>query len=302
MKPPSQLLKFSGSTPRALNNLASGQIFCQHYSAYNDPFEFWTEISGGIPDPVRDPDRYLAALRAWGFDFRTISEAAENPIVQGSVEEYFEECQLYAPEFERMRQQVRISCFSSEADNLLMWSHYGDGLRGFCVAFDEDEITQGGTTGYALDVVYRSSPPPVDSFIYGVAWDQYWYSHVAVEETEAAIKYQGKIALQENITGYEASGADALRTMRTIWQNVFATKPAEWKYERERRLLIQTDRIDTAPIFYSYNRNAVREVILGERMPEEYRANLLAVMQEHHPDVPVRTAYRSQGVYALTIA
>src|SRR3546814_18756533 len=78
------------------------------------------------------------------------------------------------------------------ADNLLMWSHYGDGLRGFCIAFDEEAITRGDTTGYVLDVAYLDAPPHVDSFIYGVAWDQDWYSHVAIEETEKAIKYQGK--------------------------------------------------------------------------------------------------------------
>src|SRR3546814_12320835 len=70
--------------------------------------------------------------------------------------------------------------------SLLMWSHYGDGLRGFCIAFDEEAITRGDTTGYVLDVAYLDAPPHVDSFIYGVAWDQDWYSHVAIEETEKA--------------------------------------------------------------------------------------------------------------------
>src|SRR4051794_15687949 len=122
-----QLFKFNGPTSHALRNLEIGQVFCQHYAAYNDPFEFWTTISTGIPHPEREPERYLAALRAWGFDCRTIAEAMDNPVIQESVEEYFEECQLYAPPFEAMRQGMRISCFSSEADNLLMWSHYADG-------------------------------------------------------------------------------------------------------------------------------------------------------------------------------
>src|SRR3546814_3535564 len=90
--------------------------------------------------------------------------------------------------------------------------------------------------------LYLDAPPHVDSFIYGVAWDQDWYSHVAIEETEKAIKYQGKTGLKGEIAMYEESGEQALRTMREIWQQVFATKPAEWKYERERRLLVQTDR------------------------------------------------------------
>ncbi len=46
-----KLYRFSGPTEYALQNLRNGVIFCQHYSAYNDPFEFWSNIYEGIPDP-----------------------------------------------------------------------------------------------------------------------------------------------------------------------------------------------------------------------------------------------------------
>jgi hypothetical protein len=296
-----RLLKYSGPTPHGLQNLERGQIFCQHFTAYNDPFEFWTRISSRIPDPDREPERYLGALRAWGFDYRTIAEAKNDQIIQANVDEYFDECQHYALPFEIMRQGMRISCFSSDAANLLMWSHYADGLRGFCIAFDEDTVTRGDTSGFVLDVAYQDAPPEVDSFVYGVARDQDWYNDVAIGETEARIRHQGRTDLQGEITMYEESGAEARRTMREIWQHVFATKPAEWRYERERRLLVQTDRTDTAPICLGYERDAIHEVILGERMPEEYRACLLAVIQERYPHAAVRTAHRAEGSYTLTI-
>src|SRR3546814_7084685 len=70
---------------------------------------------------------------------------------------------------------------------------------------------------------------------------------------------------------------------------------------RERRLLVQTDRDDAAPVLRRYGRDAIKEVILGERMPEEYRARVIAVMQERYPDTPVRTARRSLGAYTITI-
>src|SRR3546814_8307836 len=77
MNPEARLLKFCGPTSYALQNLENGQIFCQHYAAYNDPFEFWTTIPTGIPDPDSEPERYLAALRAWGLDCRTVDEAKD---------------------------------------------------------------------------------------------------------------------------------------------------------------------------------------------------------------------------------
>lgn len=53
------LLKFFGPTEYSLSNLAGGVLYCQHYSAYNDPLEFWTDIYEGVPDALRE----LNALR-----------------------------------------------------------------------------------------------------------------------------------------------------------------------------------------------------------------------------------------------
>ena len=168
-KPAKRLFKFSGPTDYALQNLRDGMIFCQHYAAYNDPFEYWARIVEGIPDPERESERFIAAVRAWGFDVKTIAEAKAEPLIWDNVDEYFDECQRYAPPFEVMRENMRIACFGSEQDNLLMWSHYGDGLRGFCVVFDEDLITNVEPKSYLLDVAYLEAPPKVDSFIH-VRW------------------------------------------------------------------------------------------------------------------------------------
>lgn len=296
-----QLLKFNAPSDYALSNLESGTIFCQRYDAYNDPFEFWTEIVRGIPDADRDPERFLAALKAWGFNFGTVSEALNEPVVRENAQEYFEECELYAPPFEDMRQSVRIACFASQNDNLLMWSHYADGLRGFCVVFDEDSLLKGKGEAHVLDVAYSDKPPKVDSFIYGIAYDQEWFSQTAIDETMAVVMHLGESDRAAAIADYEEAGAEAVETMRDLWQRVFATKPQEWRYEGERRLLIQTDKVDAAPLLWTYEREAVREVILGERMSEDYRARVLSVLEKLHPGVPVTTARRAQNSYAVVV-
>jgi hypothetical protein len=32
-----------------------------------------------------------------------------------------------------------VACFSAAADNLLLWAHYADGHRGFCLEFDTSD-------------------------------------------------------------------------------------------------------------------------------------------------------------------
>ena len=161
------LYKFSGPTEYALQNLENGVIFCQHYSAYNDPFEFWSRVCEGIPDPKVEPERYLAAAEAWGFPSDSVDELIADELFAKEAKEYFDECKNYAPPFAEMRQGIRIACFGSEQNNLLMWSHYGDGLRGFCIVFDEELIANADPEGYLFDVAYLKEPPIVDRLIYG---------------------------------------------------------------------------------------------------------------------------------------
>lgn len=68
------LLKFCGPTESSLRNLANGVLYYQHYSAYNNPFEFWSNIYEGAPDALREPERFAAALRAWGMEFTSERE------------------------------------------------------------------------------------------------------------------------------------------------------------------------------------------------------------------------------------
>ena len=63
-----ELLKFCFPSDNSIANLETGSIFCQHFSKYNDPFEFWNPIFEGVPDPEKEPGRFVSALEAWGME------------------------------------------------------------------------------------------------------------------------------------------------------------------------------------------------------------------------------------------
>lgn len=298
---PKLLIKFSSPTEHALQNLRDGVLFCQHYAAYNDPFECWTKIVEGIPSQVRDSERFISAVKAWGFDVKTETEARADPLIVSYADEYFDECQHYAPPFETMRQGMRIACFGSELDSLLMWSHYGDGLRGFCIAFDEELIAKDAPESHLLDVAYLESPPAADSFIYGISLDQVWYCRVAIEEAESEARFKSTTDILADIPMYEECIARNIERMRDILSHVFAAKPAKWEYERERRLLVQTGKTDNAPLLLSYPREAIKEVVIGERMSSAYRERILSTLNMYYTGVPMKTARRVQDAYALII-
>jgi len=301
-RPPKPILtKFFGPSAYSLANLDREVLFCQHYSAYNDPFEFWANLKSGVPDYFEQPERFQAALQAWGYD---PIASADHESLKGFIEEareYFQECVLYAPPFREMCDSFRLTCFAKDVGQLLMWSHYADGLRGFAVLFDEKELISGRDDSFLIDVSYRSTPPEVDTMVYGVLWDQEDYHLKAIEEERAIQKHRGQQGRLPANPDYKAVADDALKRMRQMWQLVFATKPREWRYERERRLLIHSNRTDRAPMFFEYPASAVREVIVGERMEANFRNQMLEIVRRRFPHAVVKTARRSQNQYSLTI-
>ncbi|WP_176502745.1 DUF2971 domain-containing protein [Cobetia sp. 5-11-6-3] len=281
------LLKFCGPTENSISNLEKGVIFCQHYSAYNDPFEFWHHIYTNVPDRWKEPKRYAAALDAWGV--------LDSPPEDEVVFKYFDGCVSYDPGFQDMCDKTRISCFGSERDSMLMWSHYADGLRGFCVVFDEDVLLESELEPYLLNVDYQDYPPVIDCFVYVIARDQYEYHCMAIEEASALADQKYWIPL------YKKAKLEAFDSMAKTWQQVFATKPLAWKYERERRLLVMSEEENVSPSLLQYSPKAVREIILGERMEYGVRQRINSILRESYPHVPVRTARRVQGVYSINI-
>lgn len=295
-KPPKPgLLKFSGPTEYALENLRNRVIYCQHFAAFNDPFEFWTDFREGIPDPETERDRFIAAIRAWGFDEESMETALENS------KEYFDSLEDYQPGFKEMADRIRIACFGSEPDNLLMWSHYADGLRGFCIVFDEDLIVKAKPEGYITDVAYLETPPLVDSFVYAVAYDQEDYHMMAMDELRTEKKHLRKTAPRGLMQDYKEAADTALKQMHEMWQYAFAAKPTEWRYEKERRLLVNTDDNDRQAILRPYPKKAVREIIVGERMTPAYLDRLLDIVKKQFGEIPVRTARRPSNHYTLII-
>lgn len=56
-------------------------------------------------------------------------------------------------------ENIGIFCLSSKSDNILMWSHYSDCHRGYCLIFEASDII-----GRAMEVSYSYNHPVIDYF------------------------------------------------------------------------------------------------------------------------------------------
>ncbi|WP_193143523.1 DUF2971 domain-containing protein [Meridianimarinicoccus sp. MJW13] len=181
-----------------------------------------------------------------------------------------------------------------------MWSHYADGLRGLCLVFDDDELLEASPRStFAVNVAYQKNPPTADAFIYAIANDQMDFHLMSIEEAEDRSKHIGE--RDPFVEDYRKVAGDAYLSKTEILQRVFATKPLEWEYEAERRLLVRASGNDTEPIFHRFPKTALREILIGERMPDSFRARLEALVAEHYSHVSTRAVARSSSTYRLKI-
>lgn len=272
------IYKYCPPSEYTLKNLAGHTLYCRHAHDFNDPFEFWATVHEGLPPFDDDDERFRAAVAAWGFPGTKLKDL---PLDHDTFKEYFGGLCDGAPLIDLIYNRSRISCFSSDPRNLLMWSHYADGLRGCCLGFDSNSVAAESETVFITDVDYVSRPPVIDTLVYAVTEDLFNY----------AIDH-----------GYEEYEGEQYRLqLNGMMAKALASKPVEWSYEKESRLIIHTRQDDRNPVHHQYPPEALKCAIIGEKCSDAFRAELRAVLATLRVPVPTQVAVRSAGCYELAL-
>jgi hypothetical protein len=160
---------------------------------------------------------------------------------------------------EVMDKMYRVGCLCTDYKNRLMWSHYADGHKGFCIEFDFSAPWDGDSKALLLPVVYSCERP---KFPWSVA-----------------------LATDKNSDSVKADGARAM--MRSL-----VTKDDAWQYEDEWRIItLQSTgeaNIEMPPISCIY---------IGALCPTEHKAKLIEIAQTHN--IPIKQMTIDRGCYTL---
>jgi hypothetical protein len=281
------LYKYFKINEHSIANLMRNELYCQNFKAFNDPFECWFSLREGIPHPKREPERFRQICTAWGFPIEKMNADLEDYNL------YMDELESYQPDIRAFLESVKISCFSKENDNLLMWSHYADGLRGFCVEFDEDLIVSNelDKEPSIVSVFYADKPPVVDKMLYSLAKDQIWYHEMAIQE-EPHSTY---------VPDYKQALIDAEQLLNELYTKTVATKPIEWKYEEETRLVFSTNNNNEGE-FFKYPAEAIKGIIFGEKINLKARETLIQIIETKKISIPMKIAERDIESYKIKFA
>lgn len=121
MTRPDFLYRYQPCSEIALSNLRRGILYFSPANAFNDPFDCrFSFLDAGLS--AED----LAQLkRELPIDDNLDNEQLSAAIIRYSAET-----------LSRYFYDRGVCCFSAVHDNLLMWAHYAQGHRGFCLKFD----------------------------------------------------------------------------------------------------------------------------------------------------------------------
>lgn len=146
--------------------------------------------------------------------------------------------------------QVKLCCFCDGSqsknswDNKLLWSHYANGMKGFCIEFDAVKLYKNYTEKYGEDniscakVVYHENLKKIKS-------------HEIIIDTIKTTYIKDYIS--ENSTG-----------------GIFNRKSAEWEYENEFRI---TSKITENKL--KYDPSVIKSIIVGEKISHENYDNIV---------------------------
>lgn len=261
------MFKYCKIDKYSLENIKQFQVWCNHFQAFNDPFECWCNVNTGIPDPHTEEERFFNVIKIWGFKEQEKELALQD---YSWYLEHFIEDQI---DVGYMLNSARISCFCEEPDNLLMWSHYADGLRGFCL---ELELMDSLKDAVIIPVQYLNKPPTLETIMYPLANDIYWHSE-------------------------DEHSNEANLFLKDFYSKLLGSKPFEWSYENEKRLIFHSHRQNKIGEAYKYFKEELKSVIIGEKMKEEDLSKLQKIMKINGMSIPLKKAKRDKSNYGVLI-
>jgi hypothetical protein len=162
------LYKYCAVTENAIGALRTGAFWFANPRSFNDPYDCGITVAeDALEDSLRDT---LATLISGG---RLDPSSVAFQIMPEDVEAY----KAFRQNLHKAFDNAGLFCLTEVPSNLLMWSHYADSHRGFCVGFGRTPNNALGRQ--ARPVVYQSDYPHLSAANFNPATnpnsiDQLW--------------------------------------------------------------------------------------------------------------------------------
>jgi len=274
-----KLYKFRTLSTNSLSALANNKLWFSRLNDFNDPFEGAHILNS----KVSDDDLVLFSKSINWKSKEEVGEEAYNKILSsmkinddGLSKITLLKC-IAKHDLNILVEIIhnsKIACFSlyDEKNDLLkenlMWSHYANGLRGFCLVFDGSKLQSD---------IYESSNKSMRPI---------------------QIKYQDEpklLILSDYIRSIITPEFEDHDYIRTITETI-ATKSVKWKYENEVRISV-LGKIN----LHLYSYETLLEIVIGSRMPKDQKNLVIGIAKKSNPNIIIKEACLKHNSYQIEI-
>ncbi len=137
MTPPKYIYRYQPPTIYALSNLSEAKLWFSDPASFNDPFDCLSDsIIASCEAGLKTMDAPTALEIAMGVShdipeaLTALSSKTEGEIIRVATNA------IRIGMTQAILKKRGVCCFSENRDDLLMWAHYADSHRGFCLEFD----------------------------------------------------------------------------------------------------------------------------------------------------------------------
>lgn len=244
-----------------LNNLINNQLGFNRIENFNDPFDT-------TPVPVINREVIIKYINSQ----QNISDGEKKEMClmpEKKLKNIFLET-IRRPNF---TSDKGITCFSKTNDNILMWSHYSNKHKGICLGFDINEKNLNkfiDTDKNITNNIFNSNT------VYKLF----------------TIKYSNNRPI------LNLFNTNPIELSMQI-ENMLISKSNIWEYEKEYRLIIYNKKNISFPTGIYYNREYLKEVILGANLSINDFFKLYNVIKSF--DINIQICIPSKEIYKLDL-
>ncbi|ELC9520032.1 DUF2971 domain-containing protein [Vibrio alginolyticus] len=264
----------------SLSSLANGELWFSSKEDFNDPFEGTLILDESLDESDYelwranvnwtmkiDPkdNKFVELCEELGLDPNMTDEKLL--ILQG--------LRFDLGILTKVVHESKFLCLSQRDQNTdpiyenLMWSHYAQGLRGFCLVFNNDglqkDINEASNQRMrGIRIIYQDQP--------------------------------NKLSVSEYLRSDMWINGNKKNYIQTVTETI-ATKSSAWKYENEMRIMT----LDSSVNSYGYSPETLEEIVLGDKMPKRHRELVLSIAKSKYPHAKIKTARLIPNTFNIEI-
>lgn len=277
-----KLYKFRSLSKLSIEGLINNEVYFSSFEEFNDPFEF--------SNPMTDLSEYNKKAR---FEIQKLNEQGKF-----SKEDYFYLINMFRePNIKLKNERIKlldkiekglpdfgVFCLSEVCDNILMWSHYAEEHKGFCIEFEslpnyfKEECLE-LKVNYINEYQDLSNPRFIMDFIF-----EMFSKSKKLNNKKWKSKYK---KLSEVVRENEDT---------ELGKSILRNKYADWSYEKEVRL------VNNSVGVHAYDPISIKKIVFGLRISDSDKNTIKNICKsEDKLHIKFAQAIKKDGMFGIQI-